>query len=74
MSNARNKSISAGIGFLTGMRGTPIWLNIGVVVAVNEIVKTNPSVLPGQRPMNGDQLLEEVAISALGWFVGSQFR
>lgn len=71
--NTRDQGISFGIGLLTGLRGTPLWVNAGVTVAVNEVARSNPEVI-GQPPRDGDTIIADVTVSAIGWMIGQALK
>ena len=68
----KEAGISLGMGVLTGMRGTPLWVNVGISVAMNEVIRANPTLIPEARPKDTNRLVQDITLGVLGWLVGKE--
>lgn len=72
----KETGISAGVGFLTGLRGTPWWMAVGITIGMEylsrEIAHTNPSLLPGYSPKPREKMVSDIAVGMIGWWAGKE--
>ncbi len=74
----KETGITFGIGFLTGMRGTPLWMTALIAILIEgisrEVSRQNPELLPGYRPREPERIAKDLTVGVIGWWVGKEIE